>query len=103
MLLRHNLSVVNALMDLFPNIGLETALFRASWRKSENRRQYIEAVAEKVGIDPLCAEQWHDSTLSRTFLEFKVLTLFFSIIPQLITYLCLTRELAKYCHFMGTA
>eukprot|EP00026_Physarum_polycephalum_P005354 Phypoly_transcript_05386.p1 GENE.Phypoly_transcript_05386~~Phypoly_transcript_05386.p1 ORF type:complete len:586 (+),score=95.25 Phypoly_transcript_05386:3-1760(+) len=67
----HNHSVVKALLDLFPEIGLEPALFRTTWRKNEKRRKFMELVATKYGFDPLSSKNWLESSFRRKFLQLK--------------------------------
>eukprot|EP00026_Physarum_polycephalum_P002429 Phypoly_transcript_02435.p1 GENE.Phypoly_transcript_02435~~Phypoly_transcript_02435.p1 ORF type:complete len:884 (+),score=75.70 Phypoly_transcript_02435:120-2771(+) len=56
----HNQSVSKALLDLFPNIGLDIVQFRYNtWHAPENRRKFMEKYARKKGFDPLVAAHWY--------------------------------------------
>eukprot|EP00026_Physarum_polycephalum_P003078 Phypoly_transcript_03087.p1 GENE.Phypoly_transcript_03087~~Phypoly_transcript_03087.p1 ORF type:complete len:857 (-),score=123.40 Phypoly_transcript_03087:4-2394(-) len=67
-LLYHKFSVPRALIDLFPNIGLERSKFgvwRSFWDKYINRRQFFVNYAIKYRFDPLNPENWYKQPRSR--------------------------------------
>jgi len=58
----HNKSVSQALLDLFPGIGLIANRFAPLskiWKKSENRRIFFEEYADINGFDPYNPENWY--------------------------------------------
>eukprot|EP00026_Physarum_polycephalum_P002112 Phypoly_transcript_02116.p1 GENE.Phypoly_transcript_02116~~Phypoly_transcript_02116.p1 ORF type:complete len:954 (+),score=114.83 Phypoly_transcript_02116:59-2920(+) len=56
-LYHHQNTVAQALLDLFPDIGLEKSKF---WAKSlQNRRQFFVNFAESHRFDPLTPSQWY--------------------------------------------
>eukprot|EP00026_Physarum_polycephalum_P003664 Phypoly_transcript_03677.p1 GENE.Phypoly_transcript_03677~~Phypoly_transcript_03677.p1 ORF type:complete len:748 (+),score=79.94 Phypoly_transcript_03677:247-2244(+) len=63
----HNSSVVNALLELFPKIGLEKFKFRfrSSWHETNTRRKFFEAYAEENGFDPLQPTNWYSQRLEK--------------------------------------
>ena len=85
----HEGSISKALMDLFPDIGLEEPLLQAHksiflvyfflcicfaffvsffnillavWKSAENRRNFFEKYAKKKGFDPLDPEPWYNQS-----------------------------------------
>eukprot|EP00026_Physarum_polycephalum_P002930 Phypoly_transcript_02939.p1 GENE.Phypoly_transcript_02939~~Phypoly_transcript_02939.p1 ORF type:complete len:825 (+),score=95.05 Phypoly_transcript_02939:89-2563(+) len=56
-----------ALLDLFPNIGLERTKFsrasRTYWEDMNNRRTFFDELAMKKGLDPLIPETWYQISL----------------------------------------
>eukprot|EP00026_Physarum_polycephalum_P003756 Phypoly_transcript_03770.p1 GENE.Phypoly_transcript_03770~~Phypoly_transcript_03770.p1 ORF type:complete len:759 (+),score=109.95 Phypoly_transcript_03770:66-2279(+) len=62
-LAHHGYSMVQALLDLFPDIGLDQSNFAAPPRKHKvdlgYRRRLYEDFARKQGFDPLIAENWY--------------------------------------------
>lgn len=92
MLSYHDFSISKALLDLFPNIGLDSAKFTSPctctiflfiyllsiyclidylWRHEENRREFFVKYAEQNGFDPLVAENWYNQS-SKSILSVKV-------------------------------
>ena len=96
MLQYHKRSLRNALLDLFPDIGLDRTkltriscpplslshlpapsctsffnLFVASWQDPSTRRKFFEDIAHLNGFDPLKAENWYQQ-LSSLVLSIKV-------------------------------
>jgi hypothetical protein len=57
----HNNNITKALVDLFPNIGLDPAkfIYVSYWDKSENRRIFFENYAKKYDFDPLVPKNWY--------------------------------------------
>jgi len=57
----HNFSVSKALLDLFPNIGLQEALFPSppKWNSKYNRRVFFSQYAIKHGFDASNPEHWY--------------------------------------------
>eukprot|EP00026_Physarum_polycephalum_P001458 Phypoly_transcript_01460.p1 GENE.Phypoly_transcript_01460~~Phypoly_transcript_01460.p1 ORF type:complete len:826 (+),score=126.37 Phypoly_transcript_01460:385-2862(+) len=57
----HNNSVARALLDLFPDIGLEKSklLNRPAWHDKGVRRKFFEIFASKRGFDPLAPKNWY--------------------------------------------
>jgi len=63
----HGQSLSRALMDLFPDIGLEKTKFRAhkfTWDSSESRRKFFEKYAFTSGFDPLHPDGWYAQSTS---------------------------------------
>eukprot|EP00026_Physarum_polycephalum_P002991 Phypoly_transcript_03000.p1 GENE.Phypoly_transcript_03000~~Phypoly_transcript_03000.p1 ORF type:complete len:301 (-),score=32.11 Phypoly_transcript_03000:189-1091(-) len=63
----HQNSVPIALMDLFPDIGLDAKKFRSyedRWKRVKNRRKFFETYAQEHGFSPLCPEDWHSHSFS---------------------------------------
>eukprot|EP00026_Physarum_polycephalum_P001348 Phypoly_transcript_01349.p1 GENE.Phypoly_transcript_01349~~Phypoly_transcript_01349.p1 ORF type:complete len:1107 (+),score=164.22 Phypoly_transcript_01349:191-3322(+) len=62
----HNGSYSQALLDLFPEIGLNLSKFamlpRIHWHKRENRKQFFMRFAELKKIDPLIPSNWYNVT-----------------------------------------
>eukprot|EP00026_Physarum_polycephalum_P002383 Phypoly_transcript_02389.p1 GENE.Phypoly_transcript_02389~~Phypoly_transcript_02389.p1 ORF type:complete len:939 (-),score=111.94 Phypoly_transcript_02389:24-2525(-) len=60
----HGQSHVNALLHVFPEIGLKTNLFktkpRGFWGEAENQRNFFISFAQKIGFDPLVADNWYN-------------------------------------------
>lgn len=59
----HAHSVSSALLDLFPNIGLEPAKFQTYgkfYTSSTNRRKFFENFATKHGFNPLVPKDWYN-------------------------------------------
>lgn len=78
---RYNSSVVNALLDTYPDIGLEVSEFEKKpsmshdllrtaliivtggyWDDEKNRKQFFDKFASKMGFDPLHPENWYTVT-----------------------------------------
>eukprot|EP00026_Physarum_polycephalum_P001474 Phypoly_transcript_01476.p1 GENE.Phypoly_transcript_01476~~Phypoly_transcript_01476.p1 ORF type:complete len:889 (+),score=81.31 Phypoly_transcript_01476:156-2669(+) len=59
MLEYHRFSVLRALLDLFPNIGLDKSKFSSSYAVPEVRRNFFEKYAKLYRFDPLVAENWY--------------------------------------------
>eukprot|EP00026_Physarum_polycephalum_P001724 Phypoly_transcript_01726.p1 GENE.Phypoly_transcript_01726~~Phypoly_transcript_01726.p1 ORF type:complete len:978 (+),score=124.21 Phypoly_transcript_01726:128-3061(+) len=58
----HNNSVSQALIDLFPDIGLDKMKF---WAKSAtNRRSFFEKFAQANGFSPLNPEAWYNASIT---------------------------------------
>jgi hypothetical protein len=55
----HKYKVSQALLDLFPNIGLDKSKFWFQWAKVENRRKFFENFANLSGFDPLIPNHWY--------------------------------------------
>eukprot|EP00026_Physarum_polycephalum_P001731 Phypoly_transcript_01733.p1 GENE.Phypoly_transcript_01733~~Phypoly_transcript_01733.p1 ORF type:complete len:1003 (+),score=155.23 Phypoly_transcript_01733:421-3009(+) len=57
----HKGSIAQALMDLFPAIGLEKSKLwdKALWYDKAYRRRYLEQVAKNHGFDPLVPTNWY--------------------------------------------
>eukprot|EP00026_Physarum_polycephalum_P001387 Phypoly_transcript_01388.p1 GENE.Phypoly_transcript_01388~~Phypoly_transcript_01388.p1 ORF type:complete len:627 (+),score=98.80 Phypoly_transcript_01388:211-1881(+) len=56
----HKKSMGRALLDLFPDIGLDKAnLTKASWMVEKTRRKFFLNFAKDKGFDPLVAENWY--------------------------------------------
>lgn len=89
----HNWSVVKALIDLFPNIGLDHSKFgniqsmfsfntpindvtdlnmAEFWATTENRRKLFENYAKEQGFDPLIPKNWHNININ-SLLTVKVI------------------------------
>jgi len=64
----HKNSLAQALVDLFPNIGLNKSKLRKSpWDDVNNRRKFFEIFAKSQGFDPLIPENWHKQDLKKIF------------------------------------
>jgi len=62
----HGRSVAQALLDLFPNIGLDRAkLVARRWVDREERRKVFEKFAKQHRFDPLIAENWYGRSLKK--------------------------------------
>eukprot|EP00026_Physarum_polycephalum_P001538 Phypoly_transcript_01540.p1 GENE.Phypoly_transcript_01540~~Phypoly_transcript_01540.p1 ORF type:complete len:1069 (+),score=95.14 Phypoly_transcript_01540:45-3251(+) len=59
--LNYHRTLSQALVDLFPDIGLEKSKLwdRFSWSNVENRRAFFKKYAEENGFDPLVADHWY--------------------------------------------
>eukprot|EP00026_Physarum_polycephalum_P000389 Phypoly_transcript_00389.p1 GENE.Phypoly_transcript_00389~~Phypoly_transcript_00389.p1 ORF type:complete len:1231 (+),score=194.32 Phypoly_transcript_00389:52-3744(+) len=59
----YNSSISQALLDLFPNIGLDEYKFatipKHYWKDKENRKRYLEGFAKAQGFDPRVPENWY--------------------------------------------
>eukprot|EP00026_Physarum_polycephalum_P001051 Phypoly_transcript_01052.p1 GENE.Phypoly_transcript_01052~~Phypoly_transcript_01052.p1 ORF type:complete len:797 (-),score=76.09 Phypoly_transcript_01052:124-2514(-) len=68
----HNQSVPTALLDLFPNIGLEKDKFfqQNIWNKISHRRKFFEDYARENKFDPLIPSNWYHLPVS-VFLSTK--------------------------------
>jgi len=56
----HNGSVSKALLDLFPEIGLDKFKMGISrWVDINNRRDFFEKYAKEKGFDPLHSSLWY--------------------------------------------
>eukprot|EP00026_Physarum_polycephalum_P002957 Phypoly_transcript_02966.p1 GENE.Phypoly_transcript_02966~~Phypoly_transcript_02966.p1 ORF type:complete len:695 (+),score=87.59 Phypoly_transcript_02966:171-2087(+) len=66
---RYNGSMTDALLDLFPEIGLEKAKFRRNnlnyWADVKRRRAFFDEFASENNFDPLIANNWYNVTLSQ--------------------------------------
>eukprot|EP00026_Physarum_polycephalum_P002270 Phypoly_transcript_02276.p1 GENE.Phypoly_transcript_02276~~Phypoly_transcript_02276.p1 ORF type:complete len:794 (+),score=74.23 Phypoly_transcript_02276:119-2500(+) len=61
----HGNSIAQALLDLFPEIGLEKEkLDRFLWKKI-NRRLFFEKYAKSKGFDPLNSENWYHQSKNK--------------------------------------
>eukprot|EP00026_Physarum_polycephalum_P001070 Phypoly_transcript_01071.p1 GENE.Phypoly_transcript_01071~~Phypoly_transcript_01071.p1 ORF type:complete len:1197 (-),score=193.28 Phypoly_transcript_01071:69-3659(-) len=62
----HGGNFIRALLDLFPNIGLDEDLFvsvpKGFWQDPNNRRAFFAKFAKKNSIDPLRADQWYTAS-----------------------------------------
>jgi hypothetical protein len=58
----HKRSLRQALIDLFPDIGLDKAKLIPSWQDPKCRRKFFEDLAHAYGFDPLKAENWYWQT-----------------------------------------
>eukprot|EP00026_Physarum_polycephalum_P001329 Phypoly_transcript_01330.p1 GENE.Phypoly_transcript_01330~~Phypoly_transcript_01330.p1 ORF type:complete len:878 (+),score=128.72 Phypoly_transcript_01330:456-3089(+) len=58
----HNNSVSTALLDLFPEIGLDRLQFKAKylWNDVENRRKFFSMHAKENNFDPKNASAWYE-------------------------------------------
>eukprot|EP00026_Physarum_polycephalum_P001524 Phypoly_transcript_01526.p1 GENE.Phypoly_transcript_01526~~Phypoly_transcript_01526.p1 ORF type:complete len:780 (-),score=98.01 Phypoly_transcript_01526:986-3034(-) len=67
----HKLSISQALIDLFPNIGLEKSRFHAknAWHEEKNRRGFFEEFAHSMGFDPLHADKWYSQYSALTTIK----------------------------------
>eukprot|EP00026_Physarum_polycephalum_P004416 Phypoly_transcript_04435.p1 GENE.Phypoly_transcript_04435~~Phypoly_transcript_04435.p1 ORF type:complete len:688 (+),score=101.45 Phypoly_transcript_04435:123-2066(+) len=64
----HGQSISRALMDLFPDIGLDKTKFRVqkfSWDNPENRKNFFEKYALAHRFDPLHPEEWYAQSHAR--------------------------------------
>jgi len=56
-------NLAHALMDVFPNIGLEESKFIFTqgnyWQDTQNKLEFFETFAKKKHFDPLVAENWY--------------------------------------------
>eukprot|EP00026_Physarum_polycephalum_P000662 Phypoly_transcript_00663.p1 GENE.Phypoly_transcript_00663~~Phypoly_transcript_00663.p1 ORF type:complete len:1097 (+),score=133.55 Phypoly_transcript_00663:927-4217(+) len=55
-------SVANALLHLYPNIGLDAAVLSRSrdhWKKIQNRKAFFDSFAKANGFDPLVPSNWY--------------------------------------------
>eukprot|EP00026_Physarum_polycephalum_P005007 Phypoly_transcript_05033.p1 GENE.Phypoly_transcript_05033~~Phypoly_transcript_05033.p1 ORF type:complete len:665 (+),score=73.56 Phypoly_transcript_05033:296-1996(+) len=68
----HNYKFSRALLDLFPNIGLEETKFpiRQSWMDAESRKQLFISYAREHGFDPFNPTMWYTQPFDR-ILSFK--------------------------------
>jgi len=68
--LRHHSggSLSQALLDLFPDIGLVEVKIRTrgKWENHRNRRNFFEALAKQHGFDPLLPKTWHSRLLRKS-------------------------------------
>eukprot|EP00026_Physarum_polycephalum_P000813 Phypoly_transcript_00814.p1 GENE.Phypoly_transcript_00814~~Phypoly_transcript_00814.p1 ORF type:complete len:797 (+),score=105.00 Phypoly_transcript_00814:1557-3947(+) len=56
----HGNSIAKALLDLFPEIGLDDMkLISRSWSEPSNRRRFFERYAKNHSFDPLNPENWY--------------------------------------------
>eukprot|EP00026_Physarum_polycephalum_P001037 Phypoly_transcript_01038.p1 GENE.Phypoly_transcript_01038~~Phypoly_transcript_01038.p1 ORF type:complete len:1240 (+),score=185.34 Phypoly_transcript_01038:28-3720(+) len=57
----HENSIVQALCDLFPEIGLKKIAKKSStrWTLPQSRRKFFEKYAKERGFDPLQADNWY--------------------------------------------
>eukprot|EP00026_Physarum_polycephalum_P001418 Phypoly_transcript_01419.p1 GENE.Phypoly_transcript_01419~~Phypoly_transcript_01419.p1 ORF type:complete len:980 (+),score=139.70 Phypoly_transcript_01419:131-3070(+) len=84
-------SVVKALLDVYPNIGLDEEKFlittRQYWQQEQNQRKFFDDFAHKHDFDPLSAASWY--TISRAAVTSeKGGTEVLSFYDSLITALC---------------
>eukprot|EP00026_Physarum_polycephalum_P002338 Phypoly_transcript_02344.p1 GENE.Phypoly_transcript_02344~~Phypoly_transcript_02344.p1 ORF type:complete len:892 (+),score=111.01 Phypoly_transcript_02344:67-2742(+) len=63
---RYNGNLPEALMHVFPDIGLVKSNFRsitpAQWQDVSSRRKFFEIVAKKLGFDPLIPAKWYSTS-----------------------------------------
>eukprot|EP00026_Physarum_polycephalum_P002315 Phypoly_transcript_02321.p1 GENE.Phypoly_transcript_02321~~Phypoly_transcript_02321.p1 ORF type:complete len:804 (+),score=106.81 Phypoly_transcript_02321:71-2482(+) len=59
----HGVSTTRALMELFPDIGLQAEKFKlvlkSFWGEVENRKAFFEKFAKSHNFDPLVASEWY--------------------------------------------
>eukprot|EP00026_Physarum_polycephalum_P001151 Phypoly_transcript_01152.p1 GENE.Phypoly_transcript_01152~~Phypoly_transcript_01152.p1 ORF type:complete len:1060 (-),score=94.29 Phypoly_transcript_01152:294-3473(-) len=57
----HSSSIEQALVELFPNIGIDPKKFlkQTSWNNVVRRRKFFEKYAKSNGFDPLDPKQWY--------------------------------------------
>eukprot|EP00026_Physarum_polycephalum_P001627 Phypoly_transcript_01629.p1 GENE.Phypoly_transcript_01629~~Phypoly_transcript_01629.p1 ORF type:complete len:1030 (-),score=139.53 Phypoly_transcript_01629:75-3164(-) len=58
----HQNSIAKALLDCFPDIGLDSTRFlwaQSHWQDEKNRRKFFENYAKENSFDPLIAEKWY--------------------------------------------
>eukprot|EP00026_Physarum_polycephalum_P001049 Phypoly_transcript_01050.p1 GENE.Phypoly_transcript_01050~~Phypoly_transcript_01050.p1 ORF type:complete len:906 (+),score=142.25 Phypoly_transcript_01050:476-3193(+) len=56
----YDASYTKALLDLFPDIGLDVSKFESKyWRSSVARREWFESFAAKWEVDPTVPEDWY--------------------------------------------
>eukprot|EP00026_Physarum_polycephalum_P001009 Phypoly_transcript_01010.p1 GENE.Phypoly_transcript_01010~~Phypoly_transcript_01010.p1 ORF type:complete len:1168 (+),score=148.17 Phypoly_transcript_01010:225-3728(+) len=55
----HDNSVTQALVDLFPDIGLDKTKFHSSYRYIDSRVKFFMRYAAKMNFDPLVPENWY--------------------------------------------
>jgi len=63
-LIRYN-SVAHALMDAYPDIGLDVTNFKTLynyWREPQNRKIFCDELAASMRFDPLNPERWYHVT-----------------------------------------
>eukprot|EP00026_Physarum_polycephalum_P006606 Phypoly_transcript_06655.p1 GENE.Phypoly_transcript_06655~~Phypoly_transcript_06655.p1 ORF type:complete len:580 (+),score=87.68 Phypoly_transcript_06655:116-1741(+) len=62
-LVDYNGSLARALLDVFPDIGLDKSSFKflqiTHWSDVENRRRFFLDFSRKLGFDPLVAKNWY--------------------------------------------
>eukprot|EP00026_Physarum_polycephalum_P011168 Phypoly_transcript_11369.p1 GENE.Phypoly_transcript_11369~~Phypoly_transcript_11369.p1 ORF type:complete len:392 (+),score=44.19 Phypoly_transcript_11369:39-1178(+) len=59
-LMYHRNSISRALIDLFPEIGLDKSKFwNANWRDPTTRRRFLEKYAKEHGFNPAVPENWY--------------------------------------------
>lgn len=98
MLLYHNYNITQALLELFPEIGLKLTRFQqriqffyyfyislvcygiyvyfsASWVGEDSRRKFFERYAKENKFDPLIADNWYSQPRDK-LLASKVLIIF---------------------------
>jgi len=61
----HGRSVAQALLDLFPDIGLQKSRFGRKWADRSRRRKFFENYAKDQKFDPLHAENWYSQTAAK--------------------------------------
>jgi len=63
----HGVSVMRALIDLFPDIGLDSSKFGKNWRKwtDSKQREFFVTYATKRGFDPLDPKNWYSQNLQK--------------------------------------
>jgi len=69
----YNKSIGRALLDLFPDIGLEESKFTLNriWRDANTRRTFFEECARENHFDPLVAKNWYSQSLREIILAKK--------------------------------
>eukprot|EP00026_Physarum_polycephalum_P018830 Phypoly_transcript_20577.p1 GENE.Phypoly_transcript_20577~~Phypoly_transcript_20577.p1 ORF type:complete len:206 (+),score=32.24 Phypoly_transcript_20577:67-618(+) len=60
----HLNSLPKALLELFPNIGLDRQTLKGLWREA-NRRKFFEDYAKQHGFDPLNPENWYTEPVEK--------------------------------------
>eukprot|EP00026_Physarum_polycephalum_P000948 Phypoly_transcript_00949.p1 GENE.Phypoly_transcript_00949~~Phypoly_transcript_00949.p1 ORF type:complete len:1118 (+),score=84.56 Phypoly_transcript_00949:49-3402(+) len=67
LLFYHSDSVSKALIDLFPDIGLDKKMFNARYRVDEiaNRKKFFETFAHINKFDPIVANNWYSQSRSK--------------------------------------
>eukprot|EP00026_Physarum_polycephalum_P002361 Phypoly_transcript_02367.p1 GENE.Phypoly_transcript_02367~~Phypoly_transcript_02367.p1 ORF type:complete len:559 (+),score=39.39 Phypoly_transcript_02367:620-2296(+) len=68
-LLPYSMSIIKALIDLFPNIGLKESEFayvpRNYWDNVNNRREFFCLVGKHMGFDPLIPKNWYGASITK--------------------------------------
>lgn len=60
----HNNNHRRAILQLFPNIGLEDSR-EFMWGNPKDRREFFDKFAKEIKrFDPLIAENWYDASLT---------------------------------------
>eukprot|EP00026_Physarum_polycephalum_P001621 Phypoly_transcript_01623.p1 GENE.Phypoly_transcript_01623~~Phypoly_transcript_01623.p1 ORF type:complete len:1048 (-),score=160.89 Phypoly_transcript_01623:116-2998(-) len=63
----HNGSLHQALLDLFPEIGLNKSRFqdKHSWHRAASRRKFFENYAKSQAFDPLVPQNWYKHPIDK--------------------------------------